>query len=489
MNRSCNCRPRFSTYARHPRATVRVLTALAVVGVLSLAAPALATDCAAVDIHSAGWDRVHEITGDPGVAWWIEFGSELVLCAENSTLEKIGRTRSVSPVGGDIADAQMWFVRNFEALELDALGLRLAAGSPRFGLATAPDLGDDVPFQSVIPQHRGVFPVDPNTVLVRQSVNRPPREAARFSPEIQAFVDEVDGDRWMVDVTTLSGFNRYTHGPQIDQARDWLVNQFDAMPGLTVTTPSFWVQSTLAYNVMATLVGTTTPDQWYIIGGHYDSTSENPYVAAPGAEDNASGCAGVLEMARILTDHPPESTVLFVCYSGEEQYLYGSRAHVDELTASGDLSKVQGMLNMDMIGYTSDSDLDCLLETDPFAQSFLNLFADAAALYTSLSIYIDLWAGGSDHVPYLDAGVPAVLTIENEWYALPLVPQHERPAPVPHRGDGGGNHQDEHRRDGRSGWCVCGSRLLRWFRVRRYDSLDGDGALARRGRSRFRAVQ
>jgi len=222
-----------------------------------------------------------------------------------------------------------------------------------------------------------------------------------------------------VDVTTLSGFNRYTHGPQIDQARDWLVNQFDAMPGLTVTTPSFWVQSTLAYNVMATLVGTTTPDQWYIIGGHYDSTSENPYVAAPGAEDNASGCAGVLEMARILTDHPPESTVLFVCYSGEEQYLYGSRAHVDELTASGDLSKVQGMLNMDMIGYTSDSDLDCLLETDPFAQSFLNLFADAAALYTSLSIYIDLWAGGSDHVPYLDAGVPAVLTIENEWYAYP----------------------------------------------------------------------
>ena len=99
-------------------------------------------------------------------------------------------------------------------------------------------------------------------------------------------------------------------------------------------------------------------------------------------------------MARILTDHPPESTVLFVCYSGEEQYLYGSTAHVDELTASGDLSKVQGMLNMDMIGYTSDSDLDCLLETDPFAQSFLNLFADAAALYTSLQhLYRSLGGG------------------------------------------------------------------------------------------------
>ena len=276
MNRSCNCRPRFSRYAKHPRATVRVLTALAVVGVLSLAAPALATDCAVVDIHSAGWDRVQKITGDPGVAWWIEFGSELVLCAENSTLEKIGQTRSVSPVGGDIADAQMWFVRNFEALEFDDLGLRLVVGTSRFGLAIVPGLGDAVPFQSIIPQHRGVFPVEKNTVLVRRAANRLEGEAARFSPEIQAFVDEVDGDRWMVDVTTLSGFNRYTHGPQIDQARDWLVTQFEAMPGLTVTTPDFWVQSTLAYNVVATHVGTTTPDEWWIIGGHYDSTSENP---------------------------------------------------------------------------------------------------------------------------------------------------------------------------------------------------------------------
>jgi hypothetical protein len=409
---------------------------IVVIGAISIAlppAPAVASTppgCAVVDIDGAGWDQLQAIVGDPGVSWWIELGSDLVLCADPASLDRIGRLGAVSPADRVEADSRMWFVRGFTPDELDDLGLTLTAGTARLGLAVAPGLERGVPFEPAVPEHRGVFPVAPNTVVVRQASNQPVTEGARFSTDIQQLVDQVDGDRWMVDLTTLAGYNRYTHGPQIHQARDWLVTQFEAMPGLTVTTPSFWVQSTLAYNVMATLEGTTTPDQWYIIGGHYDSISEDPYVSAPGAEDNASGCAGVLEMARILTAHPPESTVLFICYSGEEQYLYGSTAHVDELTATGDLLKVQGMLSLDMIGYTSDSDLDCLLETDPWAQGFLDLFAAAAPLYTSLRIEILLWAWGSDHVPYLDAGVPAVLTIENDFQEYPWyhttndLPQH-----------------------------------------------------------------
>jgi len=232
-------------------------------------------------------------------------------------------------------------------------------------------------------------------------------------------VDQVNGNRWFDDVVSLASYNRYTHSPDILNARDWLVSEFQALPNLTVTTQSFMVSGTTAYNVVATLEGARGADQWYVIGGHYDSTSQNPSVAAPGAEDNASGCAGVLEMARIFTTIQPEATVLFICYSGEEQGLWGSEAHVAELTASGDLSKVQAMLDMDMIGYTSDTDLDCLLETEDFAQSLLDPFIDAAADYTQLRIVTTLFAWGSDHVPYLDAGIPALLTIENDWSEYP----------------------------------------------------------------------
>jgi Zn-dependent M28 family amino/carboxypeptidase len=92
---------------------------------------------------------------------------------------------------------------------------------------------------------------------------------------------------------------------------------------------------------------------------------------------------------------------------------------VADLFAAGDDDKVEAVLNMDMIGYTSDGDLDCLLETEPFADFLVWDFSDAAALYTTLRIVVDFSAGGSDHVPYLDSGIPALLTIENDWWQYP----------------------------------------------------------------------
>ena len=135
-------------------------------------------------------------------------------------------------------------------------------------------------------------------------------------------------------------------------------------------------------------------------------------------------------MARIFAANPPDATTLFICYSAEELGLLGSYEHVDELIAAGSLSNVQAMLNLDMIGYTSDIDLDCKLETDPFATSLFDVFEDAALQFTSLRIVTDDDACCSDHKPYLQAGVPALLTIENDWFQYPFyhtvndLPQH-----------------------------------------------------------------
>jgi Zn-dependent M28 family amino/carboxypeptidase len=89
------------------------------------------------------------------------------------------------------------------------------------------------------------------------------------------------------------------------------------------------------------------------------------------------------------------------------------------LAASNQLWKVQAMVDMDMIAYTQDADLDCLLETEEFAQTLLDLLADAANQFTSLRIETTFYAWGSDHVPYLAAGLPAILTIENDWSDYP----------------------------------------------------------------------
>ncbi len=89
---------------------------------------------------------------------------------------------------------------------------------------------------------------------------------------------------------------------------------------------------------------------------------------------------------------------------------------MDDLIAAGNLDNVQTMLDLDMIGFTSDADLDCKLETDPFASFLFDVFEDAALQFTTLRLLTDLNACCSDHQPYLEAGVPALLTIEADWF-------------------------------------------------------------------------
>jgi len=378
--------------------------------------------CVVFDIDHAGWERVTQLKELPGVDWWLELDRELVAC---------GSAELASPAEGH------GVIR--VSRHLDPLRLRLARGFTVEGLL---DLGADVlsrggghallyfsgPAPPAVIEHehdkdgrdwRQLIGVTPDSVLVRQVANRFSRGRTTIHEEVGDLVDDVDPQRWFGDIVTLASFNRYTLGPDIELARDWLVQQFQSLPGLEVRTTSFPVYDVTAYNVIATMPGTTRPDDWYIVGGHYDATSEDPYVAAPGAEDNASGCAGVLELARVLSFYPQEGTVMFICYAGEEQGLWGSDDHAGDLVAAGDADKVQAMLNMDMIGYTSDDDLDCLLETEPPGQFLLDLFSDVAEQYTTLRVVTSTYAWGSDHVPYLERGMPALLTIENDWDEYP----------------------------------------------------------------------
>lgn len=107
------------------------------------------------------------------------------------------------------------------------------------------------------------------------------------------------------------------------------------------------------YNVTATLQGTDKPDSLCVIGAHYDNilNSGDPFTIVPGANDNASGVAGVLEIARViaLNNYQPKSTIKFVAFGAEELGLLGSKAFATD--PQGYFSKIRFMVNFDMIAY------------------------------------------------------------------------------------------------------------------------------------------
>ena len=165
----------------------------------------------------------------------------------------------------------------------------------------------------------------------------------------------MESERWFEDVEYLASLNRHSFNGEIETARDWFAAELEEQ-GLEVRLQEFELSGRTLHNVIAKVTRTSRPDEVYIVGGHYDSTSENSRVAAPGAEDNGTGAAGVLEMARIFAAEPPEATIYFIGFSGEEQGLHGSKAHVTELLSAGTAEMVKGVINMDMIGYSQDGE-------------------------------------------------------------------------------------------------------------------------------------
>ena len=355
----------------------------------------------------------------PGLAWWVEMDTQLLVLAPSGRLESLADEFAVFRLPIPVAPRRLRFlrldhVRDPRIFDVWELG--------RAGRHAVIQLRSPLPEAVWLQGHQHAvtaLPFVPNSVLAARRRFSPAKAKLAADPLVTFFIDQIDEQRWRADLDFLACFNRWSHGEEIAEARDWLVQQFEDIPGLDVHTQSFPLQGTTVENVIAVLEGTVDNDQWYIVGAHYDSISENPQLAAPGGEDNASGSAAVLEMARVFAAWPPPFKMIFICYSGEEQGLFGSADHIARVVNAGEAEKIQAALIMDMIGYTFDELLDVLLETDQIAEFMVDAFADAAELYTGLTTVVSYNPFGSDHVPYLNRDVPALLTIENDWDRYP----------------------------------------------------------------------
>lgn len=189
---------------------------------------------------------------------------------------------------------------------------------------------------------------------------------------VRTALNQISVKNLQQDVQTLAAFGtRHTSSSQTDPARGigaaktWLVSQFQTVAAtshgnMTVQSQSF-VQPvspnipvpTTITNVVATLAGTdsTAAARTYVVSAHYDSRVQdvlNFTSDAPGADDDASGVAALLELARVMATHPAKATIMFVAFDGEEQGQYGSQFFANQLKAAG--TNVQADLNMDIIG-------------------------------------------------------------------------------------------------------------------------------------------
>lgn len=375
-----------------------------------------------LDIRTASAAEIDALKQRAGVRWWLEMGTRLVVGGEPSTIADLG-ARNPSPGGAIALDRRDLALHAIGCDPDDAAPGRLLVQSGRWQLRLL-EPGTALPVHDA---DHGIWRrVDGNTVLARQARLDLPAGATP-DPLIQPIVDRVDAPRWFADLTQLASWDRSSYGTTgLNAARDWIGVRFADL-GLAVTTPGFTMPASgggtlTRHNVIGTWTGTVLPDEWIIVGGHYDSRNGNgsSVTNTPGAEDNASGCAGVIELARVLLPFRPKRSVLFMCYAGEEQGLYGSTRHVQALQGSGDIAKVRSVVVMDMIGYSADDQLDALYESKAAYQSFLDRFAAAAAAYVpGLNIVLSTNPFGSDHMPYLNANKETVLAIDSDYADYP----------------------------------------------------------------------
>jgi len=178
-------------------------------------------------------------------------------------------------------------------------------------------------------------------------------------------------------------------------------------------------------NVVGEITGTTTPENIYIIGAHYDHLGgDGPEEDdRPGGDDNASGTAGVLEAARVLSQYQFESTIRFIGFNFEEDGLAGSKDYVEN-HAVPYAENILGVVNMDMILRPgSDVEPNNVIDAEVEAQAkhlpsiaWAQAFFQAAADYVPSLIVNDTiieTESGSDNDSFLNAGYPAFLVIEN----------------------------------------------------------------------------
>ncbi|MBI4864797.1 MAG: Zn-dependent exopeptidase M28 [Candidatus Riflebacteria bacterium] len=391
---------------------------LVLAAALTFSVPVLAMDTVvwSVDTSRLTWAELEALKQRPGITDWAELGDRLLIVGDASVPEQLRQ-------------ALLRFEQVEKLANLGGVSLVLSkySGAQQLLAERGRTVVHEGPFFLIKPEPTAmnrlrkeedhffrIVPLASHAVVFRSAAHLAPVAAA--DPQLATIVDKLDRSSFETMLKKLIGFlTRYSYPAGILQAADWALAQFKSF-GLTARIDPYSSRGKQLPNVVAELKGSSRPDEIFVVGAHLDSIGYDSATLAPGADDNGSGSAAVLEMARVLAGRAPAATIRFVLWSGEEQGLYGSSAFVKKLEKDGELSKVKAVINLDMVAFDPSAPLEVMLEGQQISHPLSDrLQAHAAAFAPNLQVNRTDNAWGSDHMPFLDRDVPATLTIEFEY--------------------------------------------------------------------------
>jgi Zn-dependent M28 family amino/carboxypeptidase len=226
---------------------------------------------------------------------------------------------------------------------------------------------------------------------------------------VQSHLSDFSFDSVLINVKQLSGelpvslngnsiyiSSRLYNDIGNEQTFQWVKEKFSQY-GLEIDSMAF---STNGKNLFGIKYGAIFPERVCILGAHYDNLPTGGI--APGADDNASGTAVVLEAARILSNHQFPNTVIFALWDEEELGLFGSTAFANNFNISTD--SLLGYINLDMIAWDGNFDDRSEIHVRPIANSLhLANIADKANLDYDIGLNLEIVNPGSsntDHAPF-----------------------------------------------------------------------------------------
>ncbi len=240
--------------------------------------------------------------------------------------------------------------------------------------------------------------------------------------EIVQLISQISPDSVQAHVQNLEDFQtRYCLAPNSLQVAAWIRDRFLQFGIADVQFQEFYILGgTLQYNVVATIPGTENPESYVLMGAHYDSilNGDGSEVFAPGADDNATGVACLLETARVMMQmgFQPKNSIRFVAFAAEELGLYGSGHYVNQALNAD--QHIILAINHDMLGYNtlSPDQWQAKIVTYDGSMYHADLGAQLFHAYTSLGTFYDQHNNpSSDSIVFWNAGYPITYFKEHTY--------------------------------------------------------------------------
>ena len=251
------------------------------------------------------------------------------------------------------------------------------------------------------------------------------------NPQIRALMDSVSIDSIKAKIEHLSSYHTRRYDSRfIYDVQDWLYEHYNTLPIDTVIKHDFKLENLsiteTGDNILAVQWGTKTPEEFVICGAHYDSYSWDGFdpdtIRSPGADDNASGVAGILETARLLSNYTFDRTIIYANWCAEECGLLGSAAYAAECAEKA--LDIVGYFNLDMTGYLEEgSDIHVHLMYTTQDSLIADFVYNFSHVYFPEMPICQAWLqwGDSDYSSFNRNGYPAVHPFEDVNASSPFI--------------------------------------------------------------------